>query len=213
MNNQDLNFVPGKSHYAASYVMGGRLFSYAHQINAVLEYQPHNVIEIGPGPGVVTAALRALEVSVVTVDVQSELSPDVVASVTHLPFEDNSFDVAMCCQVLEHLPFEQFSKACEELCRVTRHAVVISLPDRRKHYWIQFKLPRLHKRLQTSITKRIGKQEQLRAYERSGHYWEIGFPNYSFKTVLSSIESHGRKVKKHWHVPELPWHHFFEITP
>ena len=118
MPQQDLSRVPGQEHYTAKYVLGGRLFSYAHQMDAVLLHEPKTVLEVGPGPGMVTAALRAIGVQVTTVDIQAELKPDVVASVTDLPFEDNSFDVSMCCQVLEHLPFD-LPTTIEEALRVS----------------------------------------------------------------------------------------------
>ena len=49
-----------------------------------------------------------------------------VADVTRLPFDDNSFEVAGCFEVLEHL-YEP-EKALSELLRVSSHAVVLSVP-------------------------------------------------------------------------------------
>ena len=45
---------------------------------------------------------------------------------TNLQFPDNSFDVVFCAEVLEHIP--QLERACEELERVARHALVIGVP-------------------------------------------------------------------------------------
>jgi len=48
--------------------------------------------------------------------------------VTELPFPDNNFDVVFCAEVLEHVLALQ--KACSEIVRVARHAVVIGVPYR-----------------------------------------------------------------------------------
>lgn len=210
MSEQDLNLVPGKDHYAAEYVRGGRLFSYAHQMNAVLEHRPQTVVEIGPGPGMVTAALRAIDVDVTTVDIQPELKPDVVASVTDLPFDGESFDVAMCCQVLEHLPLEQFVPALSELARVSRKAVVVSLPEARPHYELAFRLPGLQfKRVVGSRPKRVPQGRIQRVWAESGHYWEIGYPDTSLRAVLRAFGDAGLRVQRHWRPTEMTYHHFF----
>jgi len=44
-----------------------------------------------------------------------------------IPFPDNSFDCVLCLDVLEHL--ENIHRIFDELCRVTRHHVIISLPN------------------------------------------------------------------------------------
>jgi SAM-dependent methyltransferase len=44
-----------------------------------------------------------------------------------LPFEDNSFDCVLCLDVLEHL--EKIHAIFDELCRVTKAYVIISLPN------------------------------------------------------------------------------------
>jgi hypothetical protein len=44
-----------------------------------------------------------------------------------VPFPDNSFDCVLCLDVLEHL--ENIHQVFDELCRVTRYHVIVSLPN------------------------------------------------------------------------------------
>ncbi len=53
------------------------------------------------------------------------------ASLTELPFPDNTFDRALCLDVLEHLPFETQPRALAELHRVLRPRgeLLVSIPN------------------------------------------------------------------------------------
>lgn len=50
--------------------------------------------------------------------------------VTMLPFADGDFDSVLCAEVLEHIPPPALEKACSELGRVAKHAVVVGVPYR-----------------------------------------------------------------------------------
>lgn len=50
-----------------------------------------------------------------------------------LPFEDNSFDCALCLDVLEHL--DNVHATFDELCRVARRHVIICLPNPWTEFW------------------------------------------------------------------------------
>lgn len=209
---QDITRVPGRSHYALKYFSGGRIFSYAHQMDTVLSFEPQRVLEIGVGAGVVAAGLRAIGIDVTTVDIQPELEPDLVGSVLDLPLDDHAFDVALCCQVLEHLPFEQFSPALRELRRVVTKGVVLSLPDVRPHYSISWQLPKLGRSSWTGTRPKRASEAKIKsAWESSGHYWEIGYPGVSLSHVHRAIEAAGLSIANEWRVPELAWHHFFRL--
>lgn len=50
------------------------------------------------------------------------------ASIESLPFEDQSFDLVTCMEVIEHLPGDIYATALNELQRIARKYVLISVP-------------------------------------------------------------------------------------
>jgi len=61
------------------------------------------------------------------------LDMDVDLEKGNLPFENNSFDCVVCLDVLEHL--ENIHMVFDELCRVCRRTVIISLPNAYPVFW------------------------------------------------------------------------------
>ena len=51
-----------------------------------------------------------------------------LGSIESLPFMEREFDIVLCCEVLEHLPWITFPKAVEELTRVAKNYLIISVP-------------------------------------------------------------------------------------
>ncbi len=54
----------------------------------------------------------------------------VTGDISRLPFDDKTFDLVTCMEVLEHLP--QWQSAVGELIRIARKAVLITVPFREK---------------------------------------------------------------------------------
>jgi len=50
-------------------------------------------------------------------------------SVDALPFENDTFDLATCMEVLEHLPVKTFEAALREIVRVSRRYVLVTVPN------------------------------------------------------------------------------------
>lgn len=205
--------LQGKAHYSAEYLAKGRLFSIAHQLDAALALRPERVLEVGVGTGVAAAALRAAGVEVVTLDLQPELSPDIVGSVLDIPAADGAFDVAICCQVLEHLPFASFGAAMAQLRRVSRTGVVLSLPDVTPHVDVSIALPGIRRKRLSLSPGWFPKRPRPDKLAKLGHHWEIGYRGSTLADVRAAIAGAGLRVRRSWRVPEKAWHRFFVLVP
>lgn len=185
-----------------------RFISYWHQINEIIDLNPNKVLEIGIGNGFVSKYLKERSIDIVTADANADLKPDVVCDTRNLLFEDSSFDVVVCFEVLEHIHYNDFAKALSEIFRVTKNNAIISLPDSGRvisfslysHRFGYFRriisLPRLNK--------------PLHKYDGQ-HYWEIGKKGYPLATIVSDIKNCGFKVNKTYRPFENPYHRFFVL--
>jgi ubiquinone/menaquinone biosynthesis C-methylase UbiE len=181
-----------------------RWVSYYQQIHEVLSLRPADALEIGKGSGLVSTVLKSRGVPLTSLDIDPDVKPDVVGSVLELPFPDKRFDVTLCAEVLEHLPFEDFPKALGEIRRVTRRAVVLSLPHWGWTFWLGFKLPLLPK------IDLFWKLTGLMKHPPGGeHFWEIGKRGYQLRRVSAAIEAAGFRIRKTYLGSESRYHRFF----
>ena len=119
------------------------------RIQASIAMVPHDVttiLDVGCGDGRVTRNLSK-KYQVVGVDyafnsVRQLPLRGVRASSAHLPFSDATFDLVVCCEVLEHLSDEIFRDTLEELERVARKYILISVPYKENLLMHQTKCPR-----------------------------------------------------------------------
>ena len=112
---------------------------YLRNITALVQRaDPRRLLDVGCGEGVVLRHLdrRLHGVSVIGLDVdgtglrvaQSQNTVSLVqGSVYDLPFASGSFDLVLCCEVLEHI--ERPDVAMAELARVSRDRVLLSVPN------------------------------------------------------------------------------------
>jgi SAM-dependent methyltransferase len=204
MTNKQVN----SSHYRfSSYLDKPRWASVWHQLNEVLRLAPKSVLEAGPGPGVFKAAAEAVGLKVETLDIDPDLQPDHVGSVLKIPLEESRFDVACAFQVLEHLPFDSSLTALDELARVAKTHVVISLPDVAPYWQFILSIPWLGSRSYLF---------PIPLYMRKGHtfdgehYWEINKKGYKLGNVIEALEKSGKlKLLSTFRVFEKPYHRFF----
>jgi SAM-dependent methyltransferase len=103
----------------------GRFFA---RIAATLgELAPQSLLDAGCGEGeMLRRVILPAGARTVLLDRNPESSAQLLGSVEALPFAARSFDVVTCLEVLEHLRDPR--PAVEELRRVARSAVVLSVP-------------------------------------------------------------------------------------
>ena len=192
-------------YYDFTYESLPRWVSYWYQIHEVLSLQPQSVLEIGIGNQVVTRYLKDTGLAVTTLDIEPNLGPDIVASVTKMPVGDESFDTVLAAEILEHLPWADFPAALAELHRVTKQHAVISLPHWGSVVAAAFKIPALP--WFRSVLKLPGWKQQTP--EKNGHYWEIGERGYSLARVKRAMRQAGFTLVRDHIIIDYPYHHFF----
>lgn len=190
------------------YLSAERFVSLREQLMLCLHEGPETrILEIGPGPGMLSALLRHFGRSVTTLDFAPDLSPDIVACLPNIPLPDRSVDLVCAFEVLEHLPLDQLECCLRQMMRVAREKVVISVPDlrliNRKEFNIGFTLGRRQYR-RTLWAKTRGHRSNT-----AEHYWEIGAEGITEHTVLEVSSRIGLLTLSHHF--SSPWFHTFEF--
>jgi len=196
------------SHYdLRRYVEKGQWNSFYHQIVEVCLSAPASVLEIGVGAGVLRHFVKTMGIGYESVDIDPELHPDHVGSLPELPFPDGAYDTVACFEVLEHLPYEMFERSLNELFRIARKAVLLSLPD--SGPTLRIFIPVLDKGKALNLP-RLDPPEHTFDGE---HYWEINKRGYPQKKINKTIRNAGSRagfaLEKHFRVFEKPYHHFY----
>lgn len=196
----------GKDHYSGiSYRSKDRWFSYWHQIGMVRKIAPEQMLEIGVGDGVVARELAHDGIKVTTLDIAAELNPDVVGSVTELPFGDNSFDTVLAAEILEHIRFEDVPRALSEIARVARTHIIITLPHPGYVFSFTYKIP-LFPRFEFLIQIPFFWKRHIFNGE---HYWELGKRGYPLRRFLQYARDAGLNLVECEKYADDPAHRFF----
>jgi len=105
------------------------------RIETIIKMIPENlksVLDVGCGSGGVINSLP--HAKRVGVDISREAlkhvkTEKVLAAANNLPFGEKSFDMVICSEVLEHLEDDEFSDALQEIERVAKNYVLITVPN------------------------------------------------------------------------------------
>ena len=105
------------------------------KLKAVQKLIPKDVktiLDAGCGNGAITNILdKAYDIMGIDISdaaLKHVTAPKMIASITQLPFENASFDLCMCHEVLEHLPTDELNDAIRELKRCSAKYIMISVP-------------------------------------------------------------------------------------
>ncbi len=193
-------------YFKKSYDTKARFISYWHQIDEIVQINPTTILEIGIGNGFVSDYLKKRGYNIKTIDIDERLKPDYIGNVLNLPFDDSSFQVVSCCEVLEHIPYENFKTALSEIYRVTNNYAIISIPDVTRAYRLDIQIPKIGE-----ITKLIVLPKRKKIIHKfdGEHYWEIGKKNYPLNKIINDINLSGFTVLKTYRIFEFTYHRFF----
>jgi len=89
------------------------------------------ILDLGCGEGVLLRELRSLGHNVVGMDYNFESEHVTRGSILSTPYENNSFDVILCLDVIEHLHPADQPEAFKEIARILRPGgrLICSLPN------------------------------------------------------------------------------------
>ena len=196
-------------YFEISYDSKERFVSYWHQINELVKLRARSYLEIGIGNSLVANYLRQRGFNVTTMDIDPYLTPDLLGSVAKIPFTNESFDVVACFELLEHLPYEQLIPMLQEIRRVSKKFVVLSLPDANRVLRFYVHLPKIGELKKFIPLPRL---KPLKHEFNGKHYWEIGKEEFPLHRIISDVERAGFYIKKTYRVFGIPYHRFFILT-
>ena len=209
MDNSKKKIQVEPDHYFnPSYDSKGRFCCYWHQIHEIIILNPEKVLEVGIGNGFLFKYLKERRINVITLDIDERLKPDIVGNILNMPFEDKSFDVVACYEVLEHQPYGNFYKALSEIFRASNSHAVLSLPDVERVYRCNVRLPKLREMKRLVQIPRFKKP--VHKFEGE-HYWEIGKAGYPLSKIIDDIQRTGFKIESTYRVFENLYHRFFVL--
>ncbi len=169
----------------------GRFISYYYQVKHITDLNPESVLEIGVGNKTLVNYLKEHKVAIKTCDFDKKLNPDFVGDIRDLPIENESFDVVCAFQIIEHIPFEEVGKALDELARVSKKHIIISVPYTPVHFEMIIRSTftyRLFRKHKISIFFALERLSRFWKYDGQ-HYWELGKRNFPKKKLRDLLKS------------------------
>lgn len=195
-----------KEHYQfSSYMKKERWISLWHQVDEVARFKPGNVLEVGPGLGLLKLIATHIGINFETFDFDASLQPDFVGDATNMSFPDGAYDVVCAFQMLEHLPYDLSLRVFGEMVRVSRNGVVISVPDAKKVYRLHAVIPKL-RGINFFLCNPFSRN--IPNYFDGEHYWEVNKEGHLLDKIISDFSSLAR-LEKTYRVDENPYHRFF----
>ena len=207
-----------KGHYSPDHYLGlRRWITYWYQIDLAIKLcndKNDKIMEIGIGNKTISSILKLYGYSVTACDIDIELKPTIIGTITNLPFKRETFRTVICCEVLEHIHFDQFEVALKELYRCSSKYVILSLPYASIFgiaFAMSFNIDFGKRRFKLPQKNLSFKLPSLRKFGFNGeHYWEIGAKGCSLTNTKKIITNSGFKIIKELK-PMLNFRHIFFV--
>ena len=199
-----------EDYFGRNYDTVERFISYYYQSYCVLQFKNiKKVLEVGIGNMTLTNYLRQHDLDVTTCDYGIDLKPDYVADIRNLPMGNNEFDASLAFEILEHIPFSDFEKGLNQLARVSRNYVIISVPNSTSYveFKMKYSFPKLRRK---KLYWKLQIPDFLTTQGEGNHYWELNRRGYPVNRIRNSIKKCGLEIIKEFE-PELHNHHHFFI--
>src|SRR5688572_10620308 len=129
------------SYYENSEFWSGELFDEADRqrfdfVISNIDPQVKSLLDVGCGNGMFLQRVRALRPDIKTLHGVDRSAaalahvgvPTTQASIDSLPLPDREFDCVTCLEVVEHLPIGIYERALNQLARVSRRQLLLSVP-------------------------------------------------------------------------------------
>lgn len=200
-----------KGHYTSEtgYISPARWSTYNLIITEVMQLRPQSVLEIGPGPGIVTGTLRKIGFTVKTLDLDPDINPDYLLSATdnNIPSKVEKIDLIIASEIFEHVEYEDFVQALRTWQSVT-DSFILTLPDTNRNslsFGVRLRLPILNK---ISFLWKVRFKKNKHEFDGE-HYWEIGKKSFHVTKIRKDIRTSGWNIQNEYVNLDNPYHRFF----
>ncbi|MDB9494337.1 methyltransferase domain-containing protein [Spirulina major CS-329] len=197
-------------YFSDSYFSLRQLFSLAQQIHEIHSMKPQSILEVGIGNGFVSTFFRQAGYTITTADINPSLEPDICAPLDeiHNFLGGQTFNLVVCCEVLEHMPLERLENNIKYL-KSLGQKLFLTLPNYKRTFGLYgfLRLPKnsaypLRMSFNVDLPKQIG----------SAHFWEVGSCHQSSRQeIINLLKEHYDYVDSGYMLMN-PYHIYFKAS-
>ena len=138
MKDYKKQYYEQSCHWERNYIQNPAEEERIKEIIGAIPSDAHSLLDVGCGNGAfVNTIVRSFSnkfVRIIGLDTSEKAlefvkSEKTHATITSLPFANDSFDLVTCLEVLEHLTYQEFRKGILELQRVSKKYIIITVPN------------------------------------------------------------------------------------
>ncbi len=187
-----------------------QLWSFSEQIYHLRRAEARRIIEVGVGNGFVSGFLRTMGLEVLTCDINPNLKPDLLVSVTdlHKHVQPGDYDLISCCEVMEHMPFEHFEETMQAFSRLA-DKLFLTVPVYGWKFGLSVKL---------SFMSRVRWISRWFAWPAGSyrmipmHFWEVGSQRETrHRELIAILRRHYRSVESDY-LKMNPYHRYYKCA-